>query len=180
MTELEVMQRAKMYMDKLAAGIDPITGRPLPPDSGLDQPRLGRCFSYVSQVLGRVIANEGYVGAIPKIYEFRITPEQLARVQLSQEPVRVSQIIDAVMAAIGEPRMKKLSSTVVTNWLENKGYLEKQTTPDGKSRRIPTSSGAALGITTRSRQGQYGDYEAVYYDSSAQRFILGHLQEMIQ
>ena len=27
MTELEIMQRAKMYMDKLARGVDPISGQ---------------------------------------------------------------------------------------------------------------------------------------------------------
>lgn len=55
MTELEVMQRAKMYMDKLAQGIDPITGNEMPEDSVLNQVRLARCFFYVSGVLQQVI-----------------------------------------------------------------------------------------------------------------------------
>ena len=55
MTELETMQRAKMYMDKLAQGIDPITDRELPEDSALNNVRLARCFFYVSDVLGQVI-----------------------------------------------------------------------------------------------------------------------------
>ena len=37
MTELETMQRAKMYLDKLALGIDPITNREVPEDSVLNQ-----------------------------------------------------------------------------------------------------------------------------------------------
>ena len=36
MTELEIMQRAKMYIDKLAQGIDPITDREVPEDSVLN------------------------------------------------------------------------------------------------------------------------------------------------
>ena len=80
MTELETMQRAKMYMDKLARGIDPISDQPLPGDTALNQARLSRCFAYVSDVLGRVIANGGSVGAAPRLNPFAITPEQLAMV----------------------------------------------------------------------------------------------------
>ncbi len=36
MAELEVMQRAKMYMDKLAQGIDPISGCEMSEDSTLN------------------------------------------------------------------------------------------------------------------------------------------------
>ena len=35
MTELETMQRARIYLDKLARGIDPITDRELPEDTVL-------------------------------------------------------------------------------------------------------------------------------------------------
>ena len=44
MTELETMQRAKMYLDKLAQGIDPISGDEVPEDSVLNNVRLARCF----------------------------------------------------------------------------------------------------------------------------------------
>ena len=63
MMELEYMQRAKMYMDKLALRIDPITDRPLPGDTALNQVRLFQCFAYVSDVLGRVIENGGIGGS---------------------------------------------------------------------------------------------------------------------
>ena len=48
MTELETMQRAKMYLDKLAQGIGPISGQEIPNDSVLNNVRLARCFFYVS------------------------------------------------------------------------------------------------------------------------------------
>ena len=44
MTELEKMQRAKMYLDKLANGIDPISDREMPDDTVLNQVRLSRCL----------------------------------------------------------------------------------------------------------------------------------------
>ena len=61
MTELEKMEHAKQYLDQLADGIDPLTGRELPDDTVLNQVRLSRCFFYVSDVLRRVIENGGKI-----------------------------------------------------------------------------------------------------------------------
>ena len=70
------MQRAKMYMDKLAQGVDPITNQTIPEDSVLNNVRLARCFFYVSGVLEQVINNGGTVGQRVKTLNFSITPEQ--------------------------------------------------------------------------------------------------------
>ena len=180
MTELEIMQRAKMYMDKLARGIDPITDQQIPWDSALNQPRLARCFFYVSGILDQVIANGGNVGAGPKLQAFAITPEQLARVRLSQEPVTVSWLVESLAGAVTDPGMKKLSATVITNWLLGQGFLEKKTTPEGKNIRVPTANGLAIGMTSETRQGKDGEYQMVRYDINAQRFVLDHLMEMLQ
>lgn len=66
MTELETMQRAKMYMDKLAQGINPISGEEIENDSVLNNVRMARCFFYVSGILDKVIANGGKIGYTPK------------------------------------------------------------------------------------------------------------------
>ena len=62
MTELEKMQRAKMYIDKLANGIDPLTDNEMTDDRTLNNVRVSRCLFYVSEVLGKVIDNGGEVG----------------------------------------------------------------------------------------------------------------------
>ena len=179
MTELETMQRAKMYMDKLAQGIDPITNQEAPEDSVLNNVRLARCFFYVSDVLSKVIDNGGVIGGKPKLQDFTINPDQLARVRISQEPVRVTQLVDMIGAAVDNPQMKKLSTTTVTNWLLEKGFLEKQMGPDGKSRRVPTQNGLMLGLSTETRQGQYGEYQAVFYSAAAQQFVLDNLPDIL-
>lgn len=178
MTELETMQRAKMYMDKLAQGIDPITEQELPYDSALNNVRLARCFFYVSGILEKVIANGGVVGEKFKL-PFAVTPEQLARVQLSPEPVRVTQLVDMISTAVSDPQMKKLNTTVITNWLLEKGFLEKQTMPDGKSKRVPTYNGIMIGLSTQMRVGPNGEYQAVLYNTAAQQFVLDNLQAML-
>ena len=55
MTELEIMQHAKGYLDKLAKGIDPLTDREVPENDIINNVRISRCLFYVSDVLRQVI-----------------------------------------------------------------------------------------------------------------------------
>ena len=179
MTELETLQRAKMYMDKLAQGIDPISDQALPDDSTLNHVRLARCFFYVSGILDQVIQNGGQVGAVEKA-EFMITREQLAHVKISPYPIRITEFTDALLQATGSSTMKKPNAVKINNWLEQQGLLVKEPMPDGKSRRIPTTAGRNLGMTTQLRQSRDGDYLAIYYDTNAQRFLLDNLFIILQ
>ena len=45
-------------------------------------------------------------------------------------------------------------------------------------RRIPTDLGQSIGLYTEARAGKYGEYQAIYYDSRAQQFLLEHLPEI--
>lgn len=178
MTELETVQRAKHYMDLLARGIDPISGKEIPDDSVLNQVRLARCFLYVSDVLGQVIANGRSVGAENK-REFQLTESQMAGISASSEPVSISQLTQMLYAAAADPQMKKPAATRITNWLLEKGLLEKKTMANGKINRVPTRRGIQLGMFTQLRQGREGEYHAVFYNTDAQRFILGHLPDIL-
>ena len=62
MTELEKMQRAKMYIDKLANGINPLDDVPAADTDIINNVRLSRCLFYVSDILRQVIENNGVVG----------------------------------------------------------------------------------------------------------------------
>lgn len=77
-------------------------------------------------------------------------------------------------------RWRKLKTTEITDWLLAKEFLEKQITPDGKSRRVPTESGLRIGLSTQIRQGQYGEYQAVFYNAEAQQFVLDNLFVMLE
>ena len=179
MTELETMQRAKMYMDKLAQGIDPITNQEVPEDSVLNNVRLARCFFYVSDVLGKVIANGGAVGQISETLDFAITPEQLASVQVSDYPIRVTEFTEALYQAVNNPTMKKLNTTKITEWLILKGLMMKETGTDGKIHRVPTDRGLQMGMSTRLRQSRDGEYQAVYYNRNMQQFLLDNLSAIL-
>ena len=173
MTELEIMQRAKIYMDKLAQGIDPVTDQEMPEDSVLNHVRLARCFFYVSGVLEQLIQNNGRIGQGEK--KFQATQEQLNAIQFPEYALRITEFTEFVQKALGDPDMKKPSVTKITGWLTAKGFLMKETLPDGKTRKVPTQQGMTLGISAKMRQSPDGEYLAIYYDTNAQRFLADHL-----
>ena len=153
MTELEIMQRAKMYMDKLAQGIDPISGQEIPDDSVLNNVWLARCFFYVSGILDQVIANGGRVISGEK--NFYITQEEISRLQLSQEALRITQLADRITDGVNDPARKRLKATTITNWLTEKGFLEKRVDEAGKSKRRQESSWACMFGRCRGRPGRF-------------------------
>ena len=153
MTELETMQRAKMYLDKLAQGIDPISGQEIPNDSVLNNVRLARCFFYVSGILDQVIANGGRVISGEK--NFYITQEEISRLQPSQEALRITQFADRITDGVHDPARKRLKATTITNWLIEKGFLEKRVDEAGKSKRLQESSWACLSGRCRGRPGLF-------------------------
>ena len=178
MTELETMQRAKMYLDKLAQGTDPITDQPVPTGDCLQNPRLSRCFQYISGILDKVIQNGGQITPAEKP-AFTITPEQLAQVQLTGEPLRIADFVDRILRTTNYEGMKKLSPVKLTNWLLKKGFLVQETLPDGRNRRIPSPEGKALGISAQMCQYNGNEYLGIFYDFNAQKFLLDHIPSII-
>ena len=57
MDDLELMKRAKIFIDKLANGIDPLTDKPVPETDMVNNVRVARCLFYVSDVLRKVIGD---------------------------------------------------------------------------------------------------------------------------
>lgn len=180
MTELDIMLRARMYMDLLAQGVDPVSGQPLPQGCGLDQERLGRCFSYVSGVLGKVIDNGGSVGKRVRMKKFYLSPEQRGCVPVTPYPVRISEFIDSLYRVAADPDMKKLSAAKVVDHLIAGGFLMKQTKAEGGTQKVPTETGLRLGLSTKMCSSRDGDYLGVFYDAQAQRYLLEHLDQIME
>ena len=178
MTELETMQRAKMYLDKLSRGIDPITDREMPEDAVLNNVRICRCLHYVSGVLEQVIANGGVVGKREGT-PFVIDRSRMVNIRLTQNPVSLTEFTGNIVACMGDPNMKKPNAKAITGWLTEQGVLELVTDAEGKQRRLPTEKGIRAGLSTARRNGPNGEYTAVYYDANMQRMILDHLEEIL-
>ena len=178
MTEIETLQRAQMYIRKLAEGIDPITGEAVPENDVVNNVRIARCFYYISDVLDKVIANGG-VEPKKKVKKcpFSITAGQLEKYEYSESPIPISEIAKRINSLIDESVMKGVKTRALTEMLTEAGLLEKITLNNSSVKR-PTAQGRAAGISTEERTSQYGKYTAVLYDPDAQRLIVDNVASL--
>ena len=184
MTDLEIMQRAKQYIDALANGYDPLSGHPVREDDIVNQVRISRCLFYVSGVLQKVIDNDGEVQKtkIPrrKKLPFSITQEQLSQLKVFTSPVSISRLISQINSFVDEEKMRKLNTPSVNGWLISIGMLEEFENEQGRKRKRPTPNGEMLGMKETSfinEQGVPTSYTV--YDKNAQQFIFDNLEAII-
>lgn len=182
MTELDILNHAKGYLDKLAAGIDPLTGEAVPENDVVRKERIGKCLVYVSGVLEQVIVRGGlHAGYMRKtrLPAFSISGEALANVPVSDTPVTVTEFVRRINDQVDQQAMEPLKTGSVLEYLTRHGHLELVRQTKGRSARRPTASGEQLGITTVERQGAEGPYTAVVYKPEAQRYLLEHMDGIV-
>lgn len=176
MTELEKIARAKLYMEKLANGINPLNDQSIPEEELINNVRLSRCFFFVADVLRQVVENGGTkpVKRAEKA-PLEVTVEVRSRFAYSDTPIAASEIARRVNDLIDTDKMKKLSYAGIAAWLIEAGLLEQVQTSAGRQRKRPTENGRAMGISIEDRVSQNGPYQVVVYNTEAQHFIVDNL-----
>lgn len=184
MTELEIMLRAKQYIDNLANGINPLTGQNVKEDDVVNNVRISRCLFYVSDVLRKVIDNDGKICEPKKRNtqrtEFNLTDEQKMNLKPESTSKSSSRIVSAINEQIDAENMKKLKATTLNNWLVSIGMLEEIPVSNGKFRKIPTSEGEMLGLSETEFSDSSGSHKYVIYNTSAQQFIFDNIDSIIE
>lgn len=172
--DLKRLRRAKNYMELLSQGTDPISGEHFGADSVLDQDKIKQCFSFVKKKLDLMIRQEERAND-----KFTITPEKIAQIPISQEPISITPFCVIITEYGTNPDSKPLAGSKITHWLEQCGYLTSVPKPTGGIRRINTEKGKEIGIITTGNV-EASNYKATpFYTPEAQRFILDHLIEIL-
>ena len=184
MTELEIMQRAKQYIDALANGYDPLSGQPVRDDDVVNQVRVSRCLFYVSGVLQKVIDNGGEVQKkkVPRSQKapFALLPEQIVQLKPHSSQQSASRITASINELIDTEKMQKLKTTDITGWLLSIGMLQDIETSSGRKRKVPTHNGEMLGMKETSFINEQGvPTQYTVYDKNAQQFIFDNMETLI-
>ena len=178
MTDRERLYTAKLYMDKLANGMNPLDGEELPEDTLLNDVYLCRTFMFVSGILDEVIRNNCMVTKMPnsKKEKFRITESQRVQIKVTEEAVGVSAIVSRISRVL-DKNVRNVTSLKITGWLEAQGLL-RRVTIGGRTQKVATDEGNVLGIETRTVT--YGDkeYRKTLYNMNAQGFIIANLEDI--
>lgn len=178
MTDLEKIAYAKSFLDKLAAGIDPTDGSIIPQDDVAAKARVAGCFSYVSDVLGKLINAPDTVANLYRTPERKLTSEVLASIECSQYPVSASAFAQRVDQALHSS--KKFTAHEINAWLMHQGYLEKLIDYRDKSFKRPTQKGVEIGIIVQQSTTASGRVtRSVRFNLFAQQFLRDHLHDIL-
>ena len=184
MTELETMMRARQYIESLANGKNPLTGENVKDDDIINNVRITRCLFYVSAVLQKVIDNGGEVQKVKskksQLEEFNLTEEQKNNLKPDKLSLSSSKITALINDQIDTEKMKKLKVTTLNSWLMSIGLLTEETTPIGKTRKVPTSDGEMLGLSETEFTDNRGSVKYVIYNTNAQQFIFDNIDSVIE
>ena len=181
MTELETIARAKMYIDKLANGINPLDDTAVAENDIVNNVRISRCLFFVSDTLRRVLENGGVgVASRVKKNKFKITAEELEKFAFSDRPITISEITKRINDIADTENSKKLSHNTITSWLSEIGMLNEMINTAGKKSKRPTAEGAELGIFVKEVTSQNGTFNVVFYNKSAQKFIVDNIPSVIE
>ena len=196
MNKRKVIQRARDYMDLLAQGIDPISQKAFEPESIVVEPRLQKCFAFVSGILEELLANGGYVslpddgsGApqfelVRKKVAFRLTPEQRGRVFVARGSVTPISFVNQINRVIDSEAMEKLSVKRINAWLLKNEYVFETKQPSVVNRMVmkPMQKATGIGImeaeVTDPRTGEIKS--RLVLTEQAQRFLLDNLDEILE
>ncbi len=187
MTELEIMQRAKQYIDALANGYDPLSGQPVRDDDVVNQVRVSRCLFYVSGVLQKVIDNGGEIQRKkktkpPKTVKevFFLTHEQIVLLQSQNTALSATKVAAIANELIDDEHMQKLKGTDIAGWLLSVGLLQEVESATGRKRKVPTPDGEMLGMKETSFINEQGvSTQYTVYDKNAQQFIFDNMETLI-
>ncbi|MBE6038048.1 MAG: hypothetical protein E7218_02435 [Anaerofustis stercorihominis] len=170
----EKLNVALMYLDKLSQGIHPNSGVSL--FDAQDKANIGivNCLSFVKEVINKQFDDTPEV-----LVDFSVTEKTKSFIPISQEPLSISRFTEIINENAREPGMNRLRGRQITGWLYKNNYLKYEDI-NGKPYRVPTPKANAIGINSYVYTRQDVEYSINTYDSNAQRFIIEHLEDIIE
>ena len=107
---------------------------------------------------------------------FSMTQKQIELIQLSDEPISISEFTYKINEQIDVNIMKKIKATDITDWLVEQGYLKE---PDADSKmlhKVISDTSHSIGIFEEKRTNDKGiEYTVNLYSKQAQEFILSNM-----
>lgn len=178
MYDIKLTKRAKLYVDAMAQGINPLNGEYVSENDSLSNQKIQNCMEFVSTILNDIISGGGKVKKNKA--PFSITAEQKANVELSEEPVGVNEIAKRINAVIDINSMRTVSGTKIAAWMVKQGYLDLVKTDDNKTIKAINSKSPAFGISVRDKVNlDTGEtYKQPVYNKSAQKYIVENIEEI--
>ena len=177
--DLELLKRAKGYMDKLAQGINPFTDEPAEDDSCINNVKLSNCCYFVSDILKQVIKNDGFVGK-KKLRSPLLTDDILSELEYLDNAATITIFSKSISEVFKRYGMKGIPTTAYTSWLVSKHLLDEYTTEKNRVRTTLNAYSEIIGIYKESREGFGGSDKKILYSVKAQQFLIDNIAEIYE
>ena len=173
MIDFEKLNTAKVWIEKLANGINPLNEELVKDDEILNNVHISRCLFYVAELLGEM--KSGTLVGRKSRNAFFLSTKDAVNVPIST-PNGIANFARLVNGYIPED-MKPLSAAQVIKWLRKEGLMQEVTKEDGHKTNLPTEKGCSIGITTEVQRNPEGmEYQRVVYSIDAQRYLLNNIE----
>lgn len=174
--DMEKLQQAKMFIEYLVNGVDPIDNMDIDEDTFHNE-QIIDCLKFISDVLEENIQKNKHEQKRGRKTVY-VTDEQRSQLQI-HDNCKVSEIAKEINRVISENSTRKFQPSWINDWLEANGYLCKSPLGD----RMATENGKNLGITSKLKtwngDGDNEEYYINFYSSETQEFIFQHLDEIL-
>lgn len=178
--DLEKLDVAIKYMQRIADGKNPVNNLPAEDDSVLNNPNVIRCMFFVKEILEEVQRNGGRIGRKEKKKTKQEFPVEVLSGFEYKEDLHISGFADQINKMIDTDVYKKLSYGAVTKWLKANDFLVEVVDNGNKTVNRPTEKGEKLGLYSERRASMYGrDYTVVLYNQRAQEFIVNNMEAIL-
>jgi len=177
-SENEKLEKAKTMLMKIVKGVDPLTGELINEESFFNDPRIIRCFYFISEVLDNVISG-AYSRTFSRFAEFIITPEQKVKVVITEGKIGVNEFSRCINECIDANGSKKLTGVELNKKLKKRGILSEQPTPDGKTKTVTNEKSAEYGFEMDKRSFKGVEYEAVVINNKGKKYLLDNIEAIM-
>lgn len=175
MIDMEKLVTAKVWIEKLANGINPLNDELVKEDDIINNVHISRCLFYVTEILNEIKAGIAAKGRGRK--PFFLSSKDAANIHIST-PNGIANFVRLVNGHIPVD-MKPLSAAQVIKWLKKEGLLQEVSKGDGHKTNLPTEKGNSIGINIEVQRNSEGlDYQRVVYGVDAQRFLLNNIESI--
>lgn len=182
MERLQMIHKAKTYLEKLADSIDPITQKTIE-DPLLKRQEIKDTFIYIISLLDELIDNNGEVININDPIEFTVDRIDKCLITVSNQPIQVSGFVKRINKQVDKTKMATLKPSFLTEWLLNNGFInkEKRAVLKDEIYYSTTSSSKDVGIVEQDRTNtETGEIRKVLVlTKKAQEFIVDNLENII-
>ena len=176
MIDMEKLATAKVWIEKLANGINPLNDELVKEDDIINNVHISRCLFYVTELLDEIKAKTAVDRKGRKA--FSLSTKDVANIHIST-PNGIANFVKLVNEYISSD-MKPLSAVQVIKWLIKEGILQEVSKGYGHKTNIPTEKGNSLGINIEIQRNPDGlDYQRVVYSVNAQRFLLNNIESIV-